>query len=206
MMPDQTDPRSGCRKSRLLGILPLTALVAGLLLAAAGCPSQAPVASTNLPDPPLFRTYPQPGDATAYGLPLALNNTAQFIEYYSTYKLSADQKTMRDAALSELRAPCCDDFPMSTCCCDCNLAKSVWGLSAYLISEKGFDAAAVKAAAEQWLEFIRPDYFRVRDLLDHGLNPGDYGLVHENSCYVGKCGLPFAQGGCGGMGALNLGQ
>ncbi len=148
--------------------------------------------------------YAQEGDATAYGIPLSVSNAAQFVNYYNTYKLTSEQDAIKREALTALVAPCCDDNTMYTCCCPCNLAKSVWGLSAYLIVEKGYNAAAVRQAALQWLQFIRPDYYRAIELEQQGLNPRDYGLRHSASCYEGKCELPFSEGGCAGMNALKL--
>ncbi|MEW6251204.1 MAG: hypothetical protein AB1716_11195, partial [Planctomycetota bacterium] len=88
--------------------------------------------------------------------------------------------------------------------CPCNLAKSVWGLSDYLIVERGYDAAAVREAALEWLRFIRPDYYQVRDLRQRGLDPAEYGLRDVDSCYDGLCERPFHEQGCGGMAELRL--
>jgi hypothetical protein len=160
------------------------------------------------PPPPVDQArltpYATEGDPTTYGIPLSLQNTAQFIGYYSTYTLTADQEAIKKEALTALEAPCCDDYSMYTCCCPCNLAKSVWGLSNYLIVEKGLDAAGVREAARQWLQFIRPDHYRVRELEDQGVDPATQGLRHVESCYEGRCELPFSQAGCGGMGELRL--
>jgi hypothetical protein len=152
----------------------------------------------------LFADYPHEGDGTSYGVPLSTKNAARFIEYYQQYQLTPEQEAVKKEALSSMVAPCCDDNPMYTCCCPCNLAKTVWGLSAYLIAEKNFDSAAVKDAALQWLHFIRPDYYKAQELKQQGLDPHAYGLSDEDSCYVGKCEWPFSKGGCGGMTTLRL--
>ncbi len=183
--------------------------LAGLLLAW-GCNSAAPVA-TNSAGPTgtaadLLATYPQSGDPTSYGLPLAVDNSAMLIGYEQQYKLTAAQEAVKREALTALRAPCCDDRTMYTCCCPCNLAKTVWGLANYLIVEKSYDAAAVRDAVTQWLHFIRPDYYAVQDLTAQGLSPADYGLRDVDSCYDGLCEEPFSRGGCAGMGALKLGN
>ena len=147
---------------------------------------------------------PHAGDSTAHGIPLSLENTQQFIDYYNTVTLTPDQKQIMRDALLPLKAPCCDDNSMATCCCPCNLARSVWGLSSYLIVEKNYGADQVRESALQWLRFIHSDYYVIRELRNRGIDPGTYGLSHENPCYVGECELPFVGGGCGGMGELRL--
>lgn len=107
--------------------------------------------------------------------------TQQFIDYERTIQLTAAQKALRDEALSTIPAPCCSDNSAATCCCPCNMARSIWGLSNYLITERGADAAAIRQATNEWVEFIGPDGFS--------------GEV----CYTGGCGKSFANGGCGGM-------
>ncbi len=147
---------------------------------------------------------PKAGDATAYGIALSLTNTQHFIDYYSTYTLTPQQERTMLTALRPLKAPCCDDNSMATCCCPCNLAKSVWGLCSYLVAEKGYDVDQVRESALQWLRFIHSDYYIIEELSNRGVNPTTYGLSHENPCYVDKCELPFVDGGCGGMGTLVL--
>ena len=177
-------------------------------LTAIGCLAVTATLGSCTPPPPVdeakLTPYAQEGDMTTYGIPLSLQNTAQFIGYFSTYTLTADQEAVKKDALTALEAPCCDDYTMYTCCCDCNLAKSVWGLSNYLIVEKGMDATGVRDAALQWLQFIRPDHYRVVEFEKQGIDPQTYGLWHVESCYEGRCELPFSQGGCGGMGELRL--
>lgn len=168
------------------------------LFAAGGCGSSAPV----VVDRALFAEYPREGDATSYGMPLSMKNAARFIDYYGQYSLTPTQEAVKYDALSALVAPCCDDQTMYTCCCPCNLAKTVWGLSAYLIVEKDCDSLAVREAALQWLRFIRRDYYKAVELEEQGLDPRAYGLRHSHSCYEGRCELPFRDGGCGGMVAL----
>lgn len=155
-------------------------------------------------DEGLFAAFPQEGDATSYGMPLSIQNGALFLGYYKQYSLTPEQEAIKKEALSSMVAPCCDDNTMYTCCCPCNLAKTVWGLSAYLIAVEDFDAAAVKDAALQWLQFLRPDYYKAQELEAQGQDPGAYGLGQVDSCYVGRCGLPFSKGGCGGMGELRI--
>lgn len=106
----------------------------------------------------------------------------QFIEWYETIELTPEQEAVKKEALEALPAPCCSDNTAYTCCCPCNLSKTVWGLSNHLIAEKGYDADQVRASVEEWLAFINPS--------------GPSG----DACYTGGCGKPFAHKGCGGMG------
>lgn len=145
---------------------------------------------------------PKAGDPTVYGIPLSLDNTQQFINYYNTVSLTPEQESTMEKALRSLKAPCCDDNPMSTCCCPCNLAKSVWGLSSYLIVEENYEVEQVRESASQWLHFIHSDYHVMRELGNRGVDPHQYGLSYNAPCYEGYCELPFVDGGCGGMQAL----
>jgi hypothetical protein len=149
---------------------------------------------------------PEEGTATAYGIPLSLQNTQQFINWYYSIALSAEEEATRELALAPLVAPCCDQFPMSTCCCECNLARSVWGLSAHLITEKDYGADQLQESALQWLHFIRPGYYVASTLEKEGIEPEPLGFTMESSCFAGNCERPFHTetisghlGGCGGM-------
>lgn len=106
----------------------------------------------------------------------------EFIGYYHSIELTPEQEAVKEQALTQLPAPCCSDNSAYTCCCPCNMAKSVWGLSNYLIAEKGYDAEQVEKAAQEWFAFINPEGFS-----------GDV-------CYRGGCNRSWAEGGCGGMG------
>ncbi len=152
------------------------------------------------------KIIPVKGTTTGYKLPLSLNNTQQFIDWYNTINLTSAQRTLRDKALEPLVAPCCDEYPMSTCCCECNLSRSVWGLAAYLITEKGYTTDQLQEAILQWLHFIRPDYYVASALKKEGEIPRVFGLSTQSSCYTNHCDLPFyskteylQRGGCGGM-------
>lgn len=109
--------------------------------------------------------------------------TKEFIGYYKTIQLTSEQEAIKRAALTQLPAPCCSENTAYTCCCPCNMAKSVWGLSAYLITQKGYDAEHLKAKVAEWHKFINPAGFS------------------GNVCSTGGCGRSFAKNGCGGMGA-----
>ena len=107
--------------------------------------------------------------------------TEEFIGYYHSIKLTPEQEKIKNEALSKIPAPCCSEFTQATCCCPCNLAKSVWGLSNYLIVKENYDPGKLKEAALQWIHFINRDGF------------------DGQSCGTGRCPTPFHEGGCGGM-------
>jgi hypothetical protein len=107
--------------------------------------------------------------------------TRKFIEYYKTIRLTPEQEKIKEAALSPLKAVCCNDFSALTCCCPCNFSKSLWGMTHHLIAQKGYSAARVQEAAKAWIAYVNPNGFS-----------GDV-------CQTGGCNRPFAQNGCGGM-------
>jgi hypothetical protein len=109
------------------------------------------------------------------------SQTAAFISYYHDISLTPEEVLVRDEALSPIPAPCCDSYSTATCCCVCNLARSIWGLSNYLIHEEKFSAEEVGGAVIDWLMFT---------------NPRGYS---GNACFDGGCGRPFSRDGCGGM-------
>ncbi len=108
-------------------------------------------------------------------------HTKEFIGYFQSIKLTPEQEAVKREALSNLPAVCCSNNSAYTCCCVCNLSRTVWGLSHHLIAERGFDAPAVRAAVVKWTSFANPDGFS-----------GD-------ACFNGGCGRSFANNGCGGM-------
>jgi hypothetical protein len=107
--------------------------------------------------------------------------TRTFIEYYKTIRLTPEQEKVKAAALSPLKAVCCKDFSALTCCCPCNFSKSLWGMTHYLIAQKGYNATQVQETAKAWIAYVNPNGFS-----------GD-------SCNTGGCNRPFAENGCGGM-------
>ena len=191
-----------------LVILPLVGclVVLGTVMVSAACGNPP---EQQGPDPVMqiwSQIVPAEGTATSYGISLSLDNTQQFIDWYNSIELSPEELAIRDAALSPLAAPCCDEYPMSTCCCECNLSRSVWGLSAYLITEKGYGVSQIQEAVLQWLRFIRPDYYVASGLEQEGIDPGQWGFTTESTCFAGHCERPFYTetadghlGGCGGM-------
>ncbi len=160
-----------------------------------------PVSSAT-PEEVAEQILPEAGDSTSYGMPLSLENTQWFIDFYGESALTPDQQAIVDEALRPLKAPCCDDNSMATCCCPCNLAKSVWGLGGYLVVEHGYDAEQVRESASQWLPFLQGDYYVREELKQRGIDPGNFGVSQGDACYVGNCELAFADGGCGGMDRL----
>jgi hypothetical protein len=81
-----------------------------------------------------------------------------------------------------LPAACCKEFSQATCCCICNLSKSVWGLSKHLIANKKYTAIQVRETVQKWIDFTHPNGYA-----------GD-------SCPSRRCGHAFHKDGCGGMG------
>ncbi len=107
--------------------------------------------------------------------------TPRLMAFYDEIQLTPAQEAVKKEALEAIPAACCADNTAYTCCCPCNLSRTVWGLSAYLITERGADAERVRSEVQRWYGAVNEDEF-----------PGD-------SCYTGGCGKPFAEGGCGGM-------
>lgn len=101
-------------------------------------------------------------------------------------KLTRAQESVKRKALSHLRAACCSDLSAYTCCCQCNLSRTVWGLANHLIAEEGFGAEQVSVNVTEWLHFVNPAGFS------------------GNTCFNGGCGRPFGKDGCGGMSESQL--
>jgi hypothetical protein len=110
----------------------------------------------------------------------------QFIEWYQTIRLTPEQEAVKKTALEGLPAPCCSDKSAYTCCCECNVSRTIWGLSQYLIARQGAGVAQVQAKVKEWIAFVNPKGFS--------------GV----SCYNGGCARPFSKDGCGGMHASRL--
>ncbi len=107
--------------------------------------------------------------------------TARFIEYFRSIPLTPEQERIKVEALTAIPAPCCAENPLATCCCPCNMAKAAWGLSAWLITEKGFGVEQIREATRTWLAAANPDGFS-----------GD-------ACHRGGCARSMRHDGCGGM-------
>jgi len=105
----------------------------------------------------------------------------EFIAYYNSIALTPEQEKIKSEALSAISAPCCSNYSILTCCCPCNLAKSVWGLSNFLIADHNYSAKQVKEAVSEWIHFTNKDGYA------------------GNACNRGRCDSPFGEDGCGGM-------
>ncbi len=112
--------------------------------------------------------------------------TLELMDYYAAIELTSEQEAIRQEALADMPAPCCKHFSAATCCCECNLSRSLWGLSKLLITEHGADAAEVRSAVEGWIAAINPEGYE------------------GETCPTGRCGAPFKHDGCGGMQAHHL--
>ena len=111
----------------------------------------------------------------------AHSQAKEFIAYSNSIALTPEQEKTKSEALSAIPAPCCSNYSISTCCCPCNLAKSAWGLSNFLLAERNYNANQVKEAVSEWIHFTNKDGYA------------------GNACYKGRCNLPFGEDGCGGM-------
>ena len=115
------------------------------------------------------------------------SQAAEFIGYDRSIALTPEQQKLRDKALSSIPAACCDKFSQAICCCPCNLAKTVWGLSNYMIVRQHTGASELVGAVRAWLKFVNPKGF-TGDVCDS----------------AGGCGRTFRDDGCGGMDEKNL--
>jgi hypothetical protein len=105
----------------------------------------------------------------------------EFIGYYNTIHLTPEQEALKAEVLQARPAACCKSSNAYTCCCTCNLSKTVWGLSNYAIAKQHVNAKELNELVDGWLSFVNPSGYE-----------GD-------TCYTGGCGLPGNQKGCGGM-------
>lgn len=145
----------------------------------------APVAAASAAVPGLRATPTTPASAAEVRTDVVFSGkrdeTERFIAYYQSIRLTPEQERVKVEALASIPAPCCSNNPLATCCCPCNMAKAAWGLSAWLITEKGYGVAQVQQAAREWLA---------------AANPGGFS---GDSCYSGGCTRPIRENGCGGM-------
>jgi hypothetical protein len=116
----------------------------------------------------------------------ARGQAREFIRENERITLTPEQQKVMTRGLSSIPAPCCSQYSVATCCCPCNLAKSVWGLSKVLIQKHHATESQVRRAATEWLAFINP--------------VGSAG----NACFTGGCARPFHDDGCGGMDAKTV--
>lgn len=193
------------RTERILFIC--VALAATLLLSACGGSEPAPAGGTvatspapgatavlSAPEPPESepaQLWPEPFPAApAAAAPEAVRpassrdfraETAKYIGYFKSIYLTPEQEAIKNAALTKIPAPCCSENSIATCCCPCNMAKAVWGLSAHLIVEEGYDAQRLEKAVRDWLAAANPNGFSGR------------------ACYTGGCARSIEHDGCAGM-------
>ena len=111
--------------------------------------------------------------------------TRQFMEWERTIRLTPEQEALKKEALGAIPAPCCSDNSAYTCCCPCNLSRTIWGLSNYLITTQNASAERIRAKVTEWIGYV---------------NPGGY--KSGDTCYRGGgCRRAFKHDGCGGMSA-----
>ena len=146
----------------------VTAFLVSTLLVAAALPSLSASGTTS----PSSKTLEFDGSRA---------ETELFMRYNRTIKMTTEQEARWREALGEMRAPCCDSFSAATCCCECNLARSIWGLAKFMVVMQDASAAEVRATVERWLSVANPNGF------------------DGNSCASGRCGRSFRDSGCGGM-------
>ena len=79
-------------------------VVLALLVAGVWLFSQRQPASAATPEEVAAEIIPQEGDATSYGIPLSLDNTQRFIDYYNATTLTSEQEDIKRKALETLRA------------------------------------------------------------------------------------------------------
>lgn len=150
-------------------------------------PASAPEATESAPAPLWPEPFPaDPETAEPEAVQPASSRdfraeTAKYIGDFKTIRLTAEQEAIKNAALTKIPAPCCSENSIATCCCPCNMAKAVWGLSAYLITEEGYDAQRLEKAVRDWLAAANPNGFSGR------------------ACYTGGCARSIEHDGCAGM-------
>jgi hypothetical protein len=110
----------------------------------------------------------------------------EYIGYYHTINLTAEQEAIKAEVLKAMPAACCRNSTAYTCCCPCNLSKSLWGLSNYVIATHRATADELRTVADAWLGFVNPDGFQ------------------GSACYQGRCEEKPSKDGCGGMNENDL--
>ena len=137
------------------------------------------------PPPPVPAPAVEQPSMTALGGALdfrdRLAQSREFIGYYHTIELTPEQEAIKKEVLGAMPAACCSGSTGYTCCCPCNLSKTIWGLSNYVIAKHGADAKQLRAAVDTWMGFVNPNGFS------------------GNACYQGGCNGGISGGGCGAM-------
>jgi hypothetical protein len=140
-------------------------MLAAVVASAAAASPAAPTGSAKKP--------PEFADVKA--------RTHEFIRYEKSIALTPRQEQVKQTALRSIPAPCCKEYSIATCCCPCNLARTVWGLANYATARLGYDASQTRALVLDWLR---------------ATNPAGYS---GDACDRGGCPKRFAANGCGGM-------
>ena len=109
-----------------------------------------------------------------------------FMRWHSEIRLTPAQERVKREALESIPAPCCSDNSAYTCCCPCNISRTIWGLSQYMIARQEATAEQVGAKVREWIAFIGPNGYS------------------GSACYSRGCSRPFASDGCGGMNPQHL--
>ncbi|MFQ5743899.1 MAG: hypothetical protein ACE5HV_09965 [Acidobacteriota bacterium] len=144
------------------------------------------LAVTALAGPGLALVVAQPSQQEGFEFKVPRQQAKEFIGYNRSVILTPRQERVMRAALFGMQASCCKEYSAYTCCCTCNLSKTVWGFSKHLIANEGYGAKEVRAAVKQWIHYINPEGFS------------------GNACFSGRCNKPFKSDGCGGMKESNL--
>lgn len=110
----------------------------------------------------------------------------EFIGYDHSIKLTPEQEAIKKATLEPMPAACCRNSSAYTCCCPCNLSKSLWGLSNYAIARQHATAAELRTVVDAWLAYANP------------------GGLRGTACYEGRCEEKPSKDGCGGMNESDL--
>lgn len=123
--------------------------------------------------------------AMALGGTLQFNDaekqSREFIGYYHSITLTPEQEGIKKEVLGAMPAACCSGSTAYTCCCPCNLSKTIWGLSNYVIARRGADAKQLRGVVDAWTAFVNPNGYT------------------GSSCYRGGCDGSLSAGGCGAM-------
>ena len=147
-----------------------------LVLARAGMPVPPPPAVRSAVPRPVVRAL---GGTIVFRDRLA--QSRELIGYYHDITLTSRQEAVKKEVLGAMPAACCSGSTAYTCCCPCNLSKTIWGLSNFAIARHGADAKQLREAVDAWMAFVNPDGFR------------------GNACYQGGCDSSISGGGCGAM-------
>lgn len=114
--------------------------------------------------------------------------TRQFMEWERTIRLTPQQEAVKKEALGVIPAPCCSDNSAYTCCCPCNVSRTIWGLTKYLITKQDASPEKIRAKVTEWIGYVNPGGYKTGD-----------------TCYRrGGCLRAFKHDGCGGMKANQI--